>query len=306
MARPFQLQGHRGARGLKPENTLPAFEAALDLGVSAVETDVLLTADGVPVLVHDPLLDGRLCSLPGGAPVPVSRLTLAELRRLRFARNPDPARFSDQDPSVTPLARVFADRRGIDPYAAPTLAELFAFTAAYAGSLGRAAGKSAEQQTRATQVWFDLELKRVPFRPEAVGDAFDGDSPGLLEHRVAEAVCAAGVVARTAVRSFDHRSVRAVRRRDPRLAGAVLVGGTVPVDPAALVRAAGATTYCPDHVFLDELQVRELHEAGFAVIPWTVNDPDDWHRLIAWGVEGITTDFPDRLAAELRRLGIPY
>src|SRR5271166_5116502 len=61
MSRSFVLQGHRGARGLKPENTLPSFEVALDLGVSSIETDVHLTRDGVPILCHDPEVSGRLC-----------------------------------------------------------------------------------------------------------------------------------------------------------------------------------------------------------------------------------------------------
>src|SRR5262245_25513347 len=88
----FDLQGHRGARGLKPENTLPAFEVAFDLGVTTVETDLPLTRDGVPVLCHDPTLDGQ----------PVSTLDLARLREYRADRNPDPRRFPEQDAGVTP------------------------------------------------------------------------------------------------------------------------------------------------------------------------------------------------------------
>ena len=66
----FDLQGHRGARGLKPENTLPAFEVALDLGVTSVETDLHLTRDGVPVIFHDPAVSARLCRLAAGTTSP--------------------------------------------------------------------------------------------------------------------------------------------------------------------------------------------------------------------------------------------
>src|SRR5919108_6406677 len=110
---PFNLQGHRGARGLKPENTLPSFEAALDAGVSSIETDVHLTRDGVPVLVHDALLAG---AGPSAAAVAVSTLTLAELRRLRVAENPDRKRFPRQRADLDPVARRFAQERGLDPY----------------------------------------------------------------------------------------------------------------------------------------------------------------------------------------------
>src|SRR5262249_10726268 len=112
MPLPFDLQGHRGARGLKPENTLPSFETAFDGGVTTIETDVHLTADGVPILCHDPFISERLCRrLPGSdAPDPaaqplVSTLTLAQLRSYAADHNPAPQRFPDQDAAVTPLAR---------------------------------------------------------------------------------------------------------------------------------------------------------------------------------------------------------
>src|SRR5204863_10044856 len=92
----FELQGHRGARGLRPENTLPSFEAALDAGVTSIETDVHLTADNVPVLYHDAILSERLCRLlPGVRGLDASRrpalrsLTLADLRTYRADLNPD-------------------------------------------------------------------------------------------------------------------------------------------------------------------------------------------------------------------------
>ncbi len=105
--RPFELQGHRGARGLRPENTLPSFEAALDAGAVSVETDLHLTRDGVVVLCHEPFLDAALFSPPNAdAPRPaVADVTLAELRRWRADRNPDPGRFPAQVAEVGLLAR---------------------------------------------------------------------------------------------------------------------------------------------------------------------------------------------------------
>src|SRR5437879_13924059 len=96
----FLLQGHRGARGLKPENTLPGFEVAFDLGVSSVETDLHLTRDGVPVLYHDAAVSHRLCRLiPGSSsPLPSSMpairaLSMTQIRGYRADANPDPQRF---------------------------------------------------------------------------------------------------------------------------------------------------------------------------------------------------------------------
>jgi glycerophosphoryl diester phosphodiesterase len=314
----FNVQGHRGARGLKPENTLPAFEVAFDLGVTSVETDVHLSRDGVPVIIHDPDINECLCRLiPGAAawvyvsrsveasakrkPAPlISSLTLAQLRGYRAVCNPDPARFPHQDASVTPLAARFAERAGIDPFTPPTLADLFAFAAAYAGELGDQAGKTEAQRAWAGQVIFDLELKRVPFRPELIGDGFDGGEAARLERQVVACIQSAGVLERTVVRSFDHRAVRAIGRLEPRLTTAVLVAGTAPASPAEVARAAGACLYCPDFEFLDQAQVSLAHAAGITVLPLTVNEPCAWERLLAWGVDGITTDYPDRLLTFLR------
>jgi glycerophosphoryl diester phosphodiesterase len=293
----FDLQGHRGARGLKPENTLPGFEVALDLGVTSIETDVHLTADGVPVLIHDPVLpDGTL----------VARLTLSQLRQRRVGLHPDRARFPQQDASVTPLARLFAEHHEIDPYAPPTVTDLFALTVAYAGDLGTQAGKSAAQRERAHRAIIDLELKRVPYRAHNIGDTFDGANPGRLELALVDMIRAAGMVQRTRVRSFDHRCVRVLRRLEPGLGAGVLVSDTAPVDPVALVKQAEATWYFPDYEFVDEVQVRQCHAAGIRVLPWTVNAEADWAQLRAWGVDGITTDYPDHLAAWLRAEGVTF
>src|SRR5262249_12038285 len=233
-------------------------------------------------------------------------LTLAQLRGYAADHNPAPQRFPDQDAAVTPLARLFAQRQGTHPYAPPTAADLFAFAEGYASELGRDVGQTEAQRPRPRRIRFDLELKRVPFRPAFIGDAFTGDVPALLERRLVDAVRTAGVIERTTVRSFDHRAVLAVRRLEPRLTTAVLVAGTAPVAPARWVQQADAQVYAPDFEFLDQAQVREAHAAGIRVVPWTVNEPDDWLRLLDWGVDGLTTDFPYRLATVLQARGIAY
>src|SRR5262245_24889727 len=130
---PFELQGHRGARALKPENTLSSFEAAIDVGVTSIETDVHLTRDGVPVLYHDPVVTDALAMLIPGEHEPdsraLSRITLLELRRFRVDRNPDPRRFPRQTATVGPVTESFARQRGMDVHSVPTVADLFAFAA---------------------------------------------------------------------------------------------------------------------------------------------------------------------------------
>jgi glycerophosphoryl diester phosphodiesterase len=267
----FNLQGHRGAMGLKPENTLPSFEAALDAGVTSLETDLHLTADGRLVLSHDPTVSERLWRAGGkesSRPPLIRSLTLKEL----------------------------------EPYALPTLEDLFDFVQAYCTRTD----KSNDRRARARRVILDLELKRVAGRPERIGDGFAGNAPEILEACLVECARRHGLLERTVVRSFDHRSVLTIKRCEPRLRTAILVAGTAPVAPEALVSAAGASIYCPDVDFLDALQVQRLHGAGMAVLPWTVNDPSDWERLLGWGVDGITTDYPDRLAQFLRERDVAF
>jgi glycerophosphoryl diester phosphodiesterase len=303
MKAPFELQGHRGARGIHPENTLPSFEAALDLCVQSIETDLHLTKDGVPVVIHDAVITPRLCRTIDprfGSTPRITDLTHAQLRGYIADVNPDPGRFPDQNAEVTPLARRFAEERSLDPYAIPALADLFAFAAAYAGQPGKEVGKSEAQQTAARRVCFDLELKRVPYRSENIGDGYDGRALGLFETQILAAIAEAKVMAQTRVRSFDHRCLRLIKDRSPEIDVAVLIADTAPVSPAELARAAGARIYCPRYEFVDAQVVESLHAAGVRVLPWTVNVEEDWARLIAWGVDGITTDFPDRLAAFLR------
>ena len=169
MSPSFDLQGHRGARGLKPENTLPSFEAALDVGVTTLETDLHLTARRRGGPQSRSRHERASVSASAGhrrrsRPASLDKqLDPGQLRGYRADRNPDRKRFPDQDVRVTPVARLFADRQQMDPYTPPTLAELFAFAAAYAEDLGGPAGKTAAQRATGRQVQFDLELSGCPF-----------------------------------------------------------------------------------------------------------------------------------------------
>lgn len=253
----FEVQGHRGARALRPENTLPSFETAISLGVHSIETDVFTTRDGVPVLIHDPFLEGR----------PITDYTLAELRRFRVDQNPDPGRFPKQRNDPTPEAVAFANNLGVDPYGIPTLAEFIAF-ARYLGK----------------EILFDVEIKKTPLYPELQGVD--------VERRVVEVLENERALKQARVRSFDHRSLLLVRELAPELETAVLIAEAVPVDPVAMTRAAGATIYCPSYRHVDRDLVNRCHDGGVRVIPWTVNDPVEWGRLVSFGVDGITTDDP--------------
>ena len=105
------------------------------------------------------------------------------------------------------------------------------------------------------------------------------------------------------IRSFDHRSLVAIRNLEPGLQTAVLIAHTAAVRPGDLLEATGALMYCPDYQFVDAEVVRQVHEVDKLIVPWTVNELPEWQRLVQWGVDGITTDFPDQLLAWLTARG---
>ncbi len=291
----LDVQGHRGARGLQPENTLPSFEVALDAGVDTLELDLHLTADGMVVVWHDPIIDAAKCSLDpaagvaapdpeiaDGVDLAIAGLDRAQLEAYRCDRNPDPGRFPEQSAGGTALAG--------DDYRIVTLSELFEFVATYAAS----ELKTPEQRSTASEVGFNVETKRVPDVPATIGDGFDGVTPGPFELAILEAVEAAGLADRVTVQSFDHRSLEAIRSVDASIRLAALTRRN---EPFSSDLAEFAQIWSPDHRALTAGSLRDAHSAGLLVIPWTVNEPRDMNRLIDLGVDGLITDRPDLLVA---------
>jgi glycerophosphoryl diester phosphodiesterase len=283
----FELHGHRGARGLWPENTIPGFVGAVALGVTAIEMDVAVTADGVPVLCHDPSLnpsftrgaDGRW--IDGAGPL-VRSLDAARLREFDVGRIRPGA----------PQAALFPEQRGLDGVRLPRLEEVVALD---------------------PDVMLAIELKTFPDHPEwTVG-------PDAMAEAVLAVLARAGATGRARVISFDWRSLRYLRRARPGLSLGYLTdaetvaaarlwwdgpspadfGGSVP----RAVAAEGGTVWGPDFAVLTEAEVAEASALGLLINPWAVNEPADMARLIGWGVGGLTTDYPDRARAVLASVG---
>ena len=301
----FDLQGHRGARGLAPENTMAAFRAALELGVTTLETDLAVTRDGVLVLSHDPRLNPALVRDPGGrwitAPGPAIRaLSLAELQRYDVGRIDPSSRYAQQFPGQRP-----ADGERI-----PALADLFALV-----RNRRTAGGAA--------VRLNLETKITPTSGDEVID------PQSFVRLLLTVVQGARLAGRVTVQSFDWRTLVEVKRVAPDIATSCLTiesdgMNTVQAEPGAasrwhaglrladhgnslprLVKAAGCETWSPFWRNLTPALVDGAQAMGLKVLPWTVNEPADMERLIDARVDGIITDYPDRLRGVLRGRGMP-
>lgn len=289
----FDAQGHRGARGLLPENTLPSFEAALDLGVTTLELDLHFSEEGQVMVWHDPVIDKSKCRLPddAGAEVPdprhplrkilISQQPAAIVQQYQCDLNPDEGRFGEQTAVSMPIS-------GSD-YHIPTLEELFIFVEQYAQS----ELKTEQQRQNAMQVQFNIETKRVPDAPENIGDGFTGGEAGPFELAILELVERYGLQERVIIQSFDHRSLRTIRAINPDIRLAALT--TAGEAKVQVYNGYGFDIWSPRARDLTPELLEEAQALGLLVIPWTVNDVDEMRRLIDMGVDGLISDRPDLL-----------
>jgi glycerophosphoryl diester phosphodiesterase len=293
-AQAFDLQGHRGARGLLPENTLPAFQKALDLGVDTIECDMAITKDGVVVIHHDLWLnpdttrgpDGQWLASRGPA---ISELTFAQLQTYDVGRLKPGSDY----------AKTFADQQPVDGTRIPKLSDLF--------DLVKKSGN--------TRVGFDCETKVSPRYPTATL------APEDFARRVIAELRQHGMQARTMVQSFHWSTLQVIQKEAPEIRTMYLTtpGTLAPADgfdparwlagftPAvhgsvpAAIKAAGGKSWAPNHVTLTPALLAEARGLGITVIPWTVNDPDTMARFIDMGVDGLISDRPDLVQVELRK-----
>jgi glycerophosphoryl diester phosphodiesterase len=296
----FDLQGHRGARGLAPENTLPGFAQALSIGVTTIETDIAMTRDGVLVISHDPALNPDITRGPDGrflaARGPVIWLTaFDDLQRYDVGRIEPGSRYAAQ----------FPEQKAIDGARIPRLDELFALVK-----------KSGNQDVR-----FALETKVTPTTPAETADA------ETFARALVKAVRDAGLAARTTILSFDWRTLQVVQKVAPEIGTVFLTAqqrwldnvmassaegspwtagikfaehGSIP----KMIQAAGGRIWSCFFGDLDAAKVREAHALGLQVLAWTVNDPAQIARVMDLGVDGIVSDRPDLVRQEMQRRGM--
>jgi glycerophosphoryl diester phosphodiesterase len=269
-----ELHGHRGARGLFPENTIEGIAGALALGVDVMELDVAVTADQVVVLSHDPALNPDITRTAGGA-------WLASLGPLIHRASAESLSAYDvgRIRPRTAYAAAHPDQVPIDGARIPTLAGVLRL----------------DPTAR-----FSIEMKTDPQRPDRTAGAV------AMADRVIAVIDAAGATGRVRLQSFDWRGLRHVRRVRPDIPLAWLTcaatvarsllwwGGAVEVGsvPQA-VAAEGGSAWRPEYVDLSAARVDEAHGLGLVVVPWTVNRAEDMSRFLRWGVDGLITDRPD-------------
>jgi glycerophosphoryl diester phosphodiesterase len=296
----LDLQGHRGARGLMPENTLPAFAHALSLGVTTLELDCAITKDGVVVVSHDSVLNPDITRGPDGewleqeSPA-IRHLTYEELQRYDVGRiKPDSA-----------YAARFPKQQAVDGTRNPRLADVFA--------LSREAGNDS--------VRFNIETKISPLFPERT------TTPEDFARRLIAVVREEGMAQRVTIQSFDWRTLQVVQKEAPEIPTVYLsaqqssmdnilasqpespwtaglhvrnYGGSIP----RMVKAAGGAVWSPYYGEVTPANVTEAQSLGLKVVVWTVNSEADMRLMLKLGVDGIISDYPDLLRKVAAEKGV--
>lgn len=293
--RNIDVQGHRGARGHRPENTLEGFREALAIGVTTLEMDLAVTSDGVVVVHHDETLNADTTRGPDGEWLDAS--TTVSIRSLLR-----------EDLSTYDVGRLrpgssyatrFPDQQAMDGARIPELVEVIALAEEVSGGTIR----------------YNLELKRTPTAPERTAD------PDVFAEAALAVVDAAGVRDRTTFQSFDLSCIAALTSLAEDLTLACLTTEEAGEDPTPwlggrrladfdgsivrLAAASGCSVWSPGIDSLDIVAVGTARELGLRVVPWTVNEPAAIAAAYDLGVDGIISDYPDRVRAMLEARGAP-
>lgn len=265
----FDIQGHRGARGLMPENTVPAFLKALELGVTTVELDVVITKDRKVILSHEPWISSAICLRPDGTEIPekeekklnIFSMTYEEVQKYDCGTRPNEKFPGQQKISV----------------AKPLLSDVLIAVEEYIRNYSL------------YEVDYNIEIKSTK----------DGDNkfhPGVEEFSdlVYTLLDEYIPLERVVIQSFDFRVLKYWHKKYPEVRLAALVENVKSIDSNLEALGFRPSIYSPYFKLLNKEKVNYLHKLKIRVIPWTVNEESDMLAFKGMGVDGFITDYPDR------------
>lgn len=269
MSKQLNIQGHRGARGLYPENTITGFIEALKLGVNTLELDIIISADKQIVVSHEAWMNEDFCSLPDGSPVKKGSGKNYNMYRMTYAD----------------IKKFDCGKRGNAGF--PSQAAV----ASYKPLLGEVirAVELFTKENNLVQVCYNIELKT-----EAEDGLFN-PPPGIFVELVYKEIHKYKLGDWINIQSFDLRLLREMRKKDASVKIGLLVENREGLELNLERLGFVPEIYSPEFILVNETLVRNTHQHGMKLIPWTVNEKKDMQRLILMGVDGIITDYPDRL-----------
>lgn len=267
----IDFQGHRGCRGLLPENTIPAFIKALDY-VSTLECDIVVSKDKQVIVSHDPWIEAHICSHPNGTALDPSEDKTIKIMNLNYAE----------------IKQYDCGQRG-NPKFPEQVSE-----AAHKPSL-KDMVKSVDQYCKANDIelpWYDVEIKSLPswygiFTPH----------PDEYVDLILAEIKELGIKDRVNLQSFDINILEVVHKKDKDIVLAYLIDNLASFDKNMDKLSFTPDIYSPYYRFVTKKLVDKAHSKDMKVIPWTVNDVKDMQKLIGRGVDGIITDYPNRISS---------
>lgn len=266
----FDKQGHRGSRGLMPENTIPAMFKAIDLGVTTLEMDVVISRDKQVVVSHDPYFNADITTTPEG------RHLSKQEGSSRLLYNLDYDSIKKYDVGLKPHPG-FPRQQKIAVHK-PLLSELIRASEKYAKEKGGA------------PLWYNIETKSNPS-----GDGTKHPAPEEFVDLLVAVIQKEGIADRTIIQSFDPRTLQVVHRKYPAIKTSYLVEATERKSLDGYLSDLGFTPFVlsPHFTLVSRQLVKDCHDKGMKVVPWTLNTKEQIQKARAAGVDGIITDYPD-------------
>lgn len=284
----FDLQGHRGARGLKPENTIPAFLKALDLGVTTIELDLSVSKDGKLVVSHEPWMNPEICLNPDGKKI----------------KPEDGKKFNLYDMDYEQIRAWDCGSSGNSRF--PEQEKIKTFK-----PLLRDVIEAVEGHIRSFtkyEVDYNIEIKSSP-----EGDNIFHPTPEPFSEMVVNTLDQYLPLERVTIQSFDFRILQYIHSRYPNVRLAALTENEKSIDENLTDLGFVPDIWSPHFSTLTHDKVRYLHTFSpngrknkkLRVVPWTVNETKDMLVLKGMGVDGLITDYPDRAMKYKSTLNIP-
>ncbi len=271
MTKNFDLEGHRGSRGLMPENTIPAMLEALTLGVNTLEMDAVITQDGKVVLSHEPFFNHVITTLPNGDSLPESE----EKDHNIFRMNYDSVQQYDVGLKEHPG---FPGQKKIAVHK-PLLSAVIDSVETYV------------RENQLPKVMYNIEIKS-----SRNTDHIFHPGPAAYADILLKVISDKNISDRVVIQSFDPRPLKYISEAYPKQKISLLIEGQqVPVDSLEEKYGFVPGIVSPDYKLLSGDDVKKLHAQKISVVPWTVNDLPAARHLFEMGVDGIITDYPDRI-----------
>lgn len=265
----FDFQGHRGCRGLFPENTIAGFLKALDFGVTTLEMDVVITKDHKVICSHEPWFSHEISRDQNGYAFAEAEEQHHSIYKMTFAET------QNYDVGLKPHPR-FPDQENV-PATKPMLENVI-----------MKSDKYAVQQHRPLP-FYNIETKCLP-----ISDGVFHPSPRVFSDLLLDMIFKTGISNRVVIQSFDIRTLQYIRQNHPEIKLALLVENNL--SPAENLKSLGFTPdiYSPDYILVSDNLVAFCRNKNMKIIPWTVNELKEMKELISMGVDGLISDFPNK------------